>query len=218
MTLLTGRSEVGRPGERSFTRCPLLVLGTAVLAMTQSNGELRVAREGLQPRMDSELTDLATVLFIAAGLGLSFACAFLVRKPAPRTLRVWVSAAAVVIPGLLVGLALSDSRLGVRAAYRGVAEPPLEPPTFEAESPSQPRIAVTSSARDGELRSVPSLAPSIDDPVPAIGGADEPPPTQPSPPTDDPPPEPPPTDDPPGPPWGSPGPPPWVSPGPPPKS
>lgn len=197
--------------------------------MTQSNGELRVAREGLQPRMDRELTDLATVLFIVAGLGLSCACAYLVRKPAPRTLRVWVSAAAVVIPGLLVGLALSDSRLGVRAAYREFSEAPLEPPTFEAEGLSRPRVAKTSSAPDDELRSVASLASSIDSPVPAVGGADEPPPTDPPvtddpSPTDEPPPEPPPTDDPaptddpPGPPWGSAGPPPWVSPGPPPKS
>ena len=146
--------------------------------------------------MDRELTDLATVLFIAAGMGLSFACAYLVRKPAPRTLRLWVSAAAVVIPGLLVGLALSDSRLGVRAAYHGFTEAPMEPPKFEAESLPRSRLAETSSARDDERQSVPSLAPSIDNPVPAIGGADGPPPTDP-PPTDDPPPEPPPADDPP---------------------
>ena len=77
---------------------------------------------------DTELADLAEVLLIAGGLGLSLACAYLVRKPAQRTFRIWVGAAAVGIPGFLVGLALSNPELGVRAAYRELTEGTREVP------------------------------------------------------------------------------------------
>jgi hypothetical protein len=71
---------------------------------------------------DRELTDLANVLLTAAGAGLALACGYLVMKPATRTLKKWVGASLVALPGLLLGLMLAHPQLGVRSAYGGLTD------------------------------------------------------------------------------------------------
>ena len=90
---------------------------------------------------DRELTDLANVLLTAAGAGLALACGYLVMKPATRTLKTWVGASLVALPGLLLGLMLADPQLGVRTAYGGLTDAllgsrnPLEE-TFNVDRPA----------------------------------------------------------------------------------
>jgi hypothetical protein len=109
------------------------------------------------------LADLANALFIAAGLGLAFACAYLVRRPAPRTPRVWVGAMLVAVPGLLIGLVASDSDLGVRAAYRNLTEVLQDPLVIEAEIVAVPRPKAADSDPPvaGGAEGTPTPAPSV---------------------------------------------------------
>ena len=113
---------------------------------------------------DRELTDLANVLLTAAGAGLALACGYLVMKPATRTLKKWVGASLVALPGLLLGLMLAHPQLGVRSAYGGLTEAllgssnPLEE-TFDVARPAAGED--TSSEIGGSADAVgPSLAPN----------------------------------------------------------
>ena len=151
---------------------------------------------------DSELADLAIALLIAGGLGLSLACAYLVREPAQRTFRIWTGAVAVGVPGFLVGLALSSPELGVRAAYLGLTEAILEEPVAaHIMGISGPEVARTPSGT-GDGQTAPGLAPTAGEP--ALSTLGEPSTTGDTSPGGEPSPsvEPSPTDDPPGPPWG----------------
>ncbi len=124
---------------------------------------------------DRDIADLANALLIAAGLGLAFACAYLVRRPAPRTLRVWVGATLVAVPGLLFGLVASDSDLGVRAAYRNLTDVLQDPLIIEAEIiVPRPKVDTTGPPVDDEIQGTPSLAPAVEetDPPSADGSAD----------------------------------------------
>ncbi|MGZ8580304.1 MAG: hypothetical protein ACXWW9_03395 [Actinomycetota bacterium] len=124
---------------------------------------------------DRDIADLANALLIAAGLGLAFACAYLVRRPAPRTLRVWVGATLVAVPGLLFGLVASDSDLGVRAAYRNLTDVLQDPLIIEAEIiVPRPKVDTTGPPVDDEIQGTPSLAPAAEatDAVPAEPSAD----------------------------------------------
>jgi outer membrane biosynthesis protein TonB len=114
-----------------------------------------------------ELADLATTLLIAAGGGLALVCAYLVRKPAVRTFRVWAGATLVAIPGLLLGVVLVHPELGVRAAYRGLTDALQEPLTLQAEIPAFPRpaSAAVQSPEATAPTGVPSLAPSAGAPL-----------------------------------------------------
>jgi outer membrane biosynthesis protein TonB len=71
---------------------------------------------------DGELTDLVNVLLTAAGAGLALACGYLVMKPATRTMKRWLGASLVAVPGLLLGVALAHPQLGVRSAYGGLTQ------------------------------------------------------------------------------------------------
>ena len=109
------------------------------------------------------LPDLASVLFIAAGLGFAFACAYLVRRPGPRTMRGWVGAALVAVPGLLIGLVASDSDLGVRAAYLNLTRVLRDPLVIEAEIAviPQPKAIDADPPTAGEIEGTPSQAPGV---------------------------------------------------------
>ena len=113
---------------------------------------------------DRELTDLANVLLTAAGAGLALACGYLVMKPATRTLKKWVGASLVALPGLLLGLMLAHPQLGIRSAYGGLTDAllgsrnPLEE-TFDVARPAAGED--TSSEIGGSADDVgPSLAPN----------------------------------------------------------
>jgi hypothetical protein len=115
---------------------------------------------------DRTPADLANVLFIAVGLGSAFACAYLVRRPelAARSLRVWMGAALVAIPGLLLGVAMTQPQMGMRAAYRGLTRVLSEPLTFEARIVvvPRPKVSGVGSPDEGGPQGVPGLSPSAD--------------------------------------------------------
>lgn len=152
------------------------------------------------------LADLANALFITAGLGLAFACAYLVRRPAPRTPRVWLGAMLVAVPGLLIGLVASDSDLGVRAAYRNLTEVLQDPLVIEAEIVvPRPKAAEPDAPVTGGTAGTPSPAPSVgttesgSPAEPAEDQVEPEPVTSPAPTTDAEPPSPSPTEPPPTP-------------------
>lgn len=137
---------------------------------------------------DRAPADLANVLFIAAGLGSVFACAYLVRRPGPRSLRVWAGAALVAVPGLLLGVAMTQPQMGMRAAYRGLTRALSEPLTFEAQIVvvPRPKVSGVGSPGEGGPQSVPGLSPSAEAPEGSVtardGVSEDPAPISPSPP------------------------------------
>ena len=158
---------------------------------------------------DRELTDLANVLLTAAGAGLALACGYLVMKPATRTLKKWVGASLVALPGLLLGLMLAHPQLGVRSAYGGLTDAllgssnPLEE-TFNVDRPAAGEdtssgiggaagAADPSVAPDGGTTSPGSGQESPVETVPGDPSSSTPPPpndTEPPPPTETSPPPP----------------------------
>ncbi|MEX1263979.1 MAG: hypothetical protein WEE66_08615, partial [Actinomycetota bacterium] len=113
---------------------------------------------------DRELTDLANVLLTAAGAGLALACGYLVMKPATRTIKKWVGASLVALPGLLLGLMLAHPQLGVRSAYGGLTDALLgsSSPLDEAFNVAPPVAGESTSSDIGGSADTqdPSLAPN----------------------------------------------------------
>ena len=111
--------------------------------------------------LDRDVAELASALFIAIGLGFAFACAYLVRRQGPRTLRVWVGAALVAVPGLLVGVVASHSDLGARAAYRNLTAVLKDPLIIEAEIViPPPRVGTPDSKAQDDASGTPGHSPS----------------------------------------------------------
>lgn len=174
---------------------------------------------------DRELTDLVNVLLTAAGAGLALACGYLVTKPATRTMKRWLGASLVAVPGLLLGLLLAHPQLGVRSAYGGLTQAllgststldegfVLDPPAAgertsdeiggsagtEAAPTRAPEAGVVFTGSPDAVEPPVETAPGDPSTTPPTGPTDPPPTdpstTEPPPPTDTPTTEPPPPTD-----------------------
>jgi len=116
----------------------------------------------------SEIARFANGLLMAAGLVLSIACAYLVRRPSPRAFRAWARATVLVLPVLLLGWVLVHPELGVSSVYRGLTgalpdAPPVDPDTLAVPRPMDMRL----------LAGTPTLAPSVGAPGAASPTSDD---------------------------------------------
>jgi hypothetical protein len=117
--------------------------------------------------MGNDPTNLTNVLLIAVAGGAILAFGFLASQRVIRSAsyRVWIGAALIAVPGLILGWMVTQPELGVRSAYGEISQAILgdEPTTTRASTIERPHAAAPSPKQ--RTTSEPSSSPSSDPPV-----------------------------------------------------